>query len=147
MVKRRFEINRRDFIKSVAGGTVLLGAASALKPASIFADVIKSQSATETSALTFGDEGHTDYGEWRTDFAVSPNAWLPGQTLNISAVLSVTQEHIAALTKAVNIKPDGFCLLVTAERTFDSDGVFRQASDDDNERVSMFCGINVSGSG
>ncbi len=145
MVKRRFEINRRDFIKSVAGGTVLLGAASALKPASIFADVIKSQSATETSALTFGDEGHTDYGEWRTDVAVSPNAWLPGQTLNISAVLSVTQEHIAALTKAVNIKPDGFCLLVTAERTFDSDGVFRQASDERMSTLLTPSGLAIEG--
>jgi hypothetical protein len=138
-------INRRDFLKAVAGGAAAVGISAGLTPSGLLAEELKQTASTNPLDLTFGDTGHTDYGDWQADAIVTPNVWRPSQSLSVSTTLHVTPEHIAALTKAKNIKPDGFCLLVTAERTFDAGGVFRQVSDERMSTLLTPTGLAIEG--
>jgi len=65
--------------------------------------------------------GHTNYGDWSSNVTVSPAAFKPGAAVTVNATLKVSAEHLRNLAGA-GIKADNFCLLVTAERTFDSAG-------------------------
>jgi hypothetical protein len=74
----------------------------------------------------------------------APSTWQPGMELQLSTTLQVTQSHLDALAKA-GIKADGFCLLVTADRTFDSDGWMRQASDERMSTLLTPAGLAIEG--
>ncbi len=82
--------------------------------------------------ISFDDSGYTLYGDWYTQAGVTPRYWYPGATIDITAALRVSEQHLRGLA-AAGIKADGFCLLITAERTFDGDGHLRLTSD---ERMS-----------
>jgi len=94
--------------------------------------------------VRFGDDGYTDYGDWHADALFTPSAWQPGMELQLSTTLQVTQSHLDELEKA-GIKADGFCLLVTAERTFDSDGWMRLASDERMSTLLTPAGLAIEG--
>jgi hypothetical protein len=95
--------------------------------------------------LNYGATGYTEYGEWSVAAIASPgNQWAPGTTVNVSAVLVVTDAHLAALG-ALNIKPDGFCALLTAERTFDAAGLLRLASDERMSTLLTPTGLPIEG--
>ena len=95
-------------------------------------------------AVRFNDDGYTEYGDWHADTSFSPQAWLPGMELKLSTTLQVTQSHLDALKK-VNMDADGFCLLVTAERTFDSGGWLRLASDERMSTLLTPAGLPIEG--
>jgi hypothetical protein len=79
--------------------------------------------------IFFSADGYTVYGDWYAEVRLSPVSWQPGSILNISTTLRVSEAHLAALL-AAGRKADGICVLVTAERIFDANGIFRQASDE-----------------
>ena len=85
---------------------------------------------TITSAeISVRTDGYTEHGEWQADVKLAPAAWRPGSILDITTTLRLTEAHLTALA-AAGRKADGVCVLVTAERTFDAGGTFRQASDE-----------------
>jgi hypothetical protein len=94
--------------------------------------------------VRFSAPGYTIYGIWNTDAAVAPSYWKPGENVQISATLSIDDSHLAGLLKA-GIKADGFCLLVTAERTFDADGWMRLPSDERMSTLLAPTGMPIEG--
>ncbi len=98
----------------------------------------------EAGLTSFGNSGYTDFGEWYTDVNYSPASWRPGETVHLSARLVVTDLHLAGLA-AQKIIADGFCLLVTAERTFDAEGHFRQANDERMSTLMTPTGLPIEG--
>ncbi len=94
--------------------------------------------------VSFGDSGYTDYGEWSVKVTASPGRWEPEAEVNLAAVLTVTNDHLKAL-EALKIVPDGFCMLATAERTFDAGGRLRLASDERMSTLLTPTGIAIEG--
>jgi hypothetical protein len=93
----------------------------------------------------FGASGYTDHGEWATSVRLSPaGRWQPGTTVNVSATLVVSDTHLASLASA-KIAADGFCALVTAERTFDADGRLRLPSDERMSTLITPTGLPIEG--
>nr|MCU0247674.1 hypothetical protein [Bryobacter sp.] len=79
--------------------------------------------------VRFGATGNTNYGVWSTDVTVTPDWWSPGQTLEVTAELRVTDMHIANL----------------AARTFDMNGTFRQANDERASTLITPTGLPIEG--
>ncbi len=112
---------------------------------------ISSQPATGTattspagSRLQFTTTGWTEYGEWTSDITVAPAAWKPGDTVNATAKLRVTTSHMGGLA-GLGLLPEGLCVLVTAERTFDADGVLRLGSDERMSTILTPSGLAIEG--
>ncbi|MBI4877975.1 MAG: hypothetical protein HY822_25375 [Acidobacteria bacterium] len=102
--------------------------------------------AADVSQLRFGDKGYTTHGEWSTAVHVSPRGkWQPGDTVNVSAVLVISDNHLASLRDTAKIAADGFCMLVTAERTFDAEGRLRLASDERMSTLITPTGLPIEG--
>ena len=95
-------------------------------------------------AVRFGDSGYTAFGDWYSEASVSPSEWQPGTLLEVNIRLVVTDSHLAGLA-AAGIKVDGFCLLVTAERTFDADGWIRLSSDERMSTLVTPTGLGIEG--
>lgn len=55
---------------------------------------------------------------------MAPATWTASAPLTIQAVLRLSNASLQAII-ATGVKVDGFVLLVTAERTFDADGIMR----------------------
>ncbi len=101
--------------------------------------------AAAADPVQFGGPGHTSLGDWSTAVTVSPAAWRPGETLKVSATLTISDDHLNAITAALKTKPDGLCMLVTAERTFDSDGWIRLSSDEKMSTLVTPTGLAIEG--
>jgi len=101
-------------------------------------------SAADESSIRYSAPGYTEHGEWETEVVVSPARWRPGDTLLVRATLVVTDAHLESLA-AAQIKADGFVMLVTAERTFDANGVFRFASADKMSTLLTPTGLPIEG--
>jgi hypothetical protein len=95
--------------------------------------------------MTFSETGYTNYGEWAAWGFIQPSSWDPGRPLSIMAILQVKNEHLARLASEAHVTADGFCLLVTAERTFDADGHFRQANDEKMSTLLTPTGLAIEG--
>ncbi len=94
--------------------------------------------------VRFGDTGHTGHGDWLTHVSASPRSWQPGAPVTVETTLVVTGAHLASLA-AAGIRVDGFCLLVTAERTFDADGWLRLPSDERMSTLVTPTGLPIEG--
>src|ERR1035441_3924618 len=94
--------------------------------------------------VTFSSPGHTDYGNWSAEATFAPAVWKPGDSLTVSTTITLTEAHLKALG-ALGIKLDGVCLLVTAERTFDSDGRIRLGSDERMSTLLTPTGLAIEG--
>lgn len=92
----------------------------------------------------FSTHGFTTYGEWDAELTASPDVWNPGDTVRVSATLRVTAGHIDHFAND-RVKVDGFCMLVTAERTFDADGWMRFPSDDRMSTLLTPTGLPIEG--
>ncbi len=98
----------------------------------------------ERPQVRFSDTGYTEHGEWFSDATVSPGLWKPGLPISVSAILTATPQHVANLA-AAKIKVDGFCLLITAERTFDAGGWIRLSSDERMSTLIAPTGLPIEG--
>ncbi len=98
----------------------------------------------QTSELAFSNDCHTSYGDWHTDAIITSSTWQPGLPLTIQSRLTVTDGHLQSLNNA-GMKADGFCLLVTAERTFDSTGWLRLPSDERMSTLLAPTGLAIEG--
>jgi hypothetical protein len=96
------------------------------------------------ASVTFSSPGHTDYGDWSAAATFAPAVWKPGDALTVSTTITLTQAHLAALG-ALGLKLDGVCLLVTAERTFDNDGLIRLPSDERMSTLVTPTGLAIEG--
>ncbi|MCE5311350.1 MAG: hypothetical protein LLG20_27240 [Acidobacteriales bacterium] len=92
----------------------------------------------------FADTGYTNFDNWYAEVTVAPGQWRPGAMFRFDALLQVSEEHIAALGRA-GIAVDGFCVLITAERTFDADGWLRLASDERMSTLITPTGMPIEG--
>ena len=99
---------------------------------------------SDPNLVSFTDKGNTSYGEWSADISATPTKWNPGTPLKVQATLKLSDTYLNAMgTK--NIKVDGFAMLVTAERTFDADGVLRLASDERMSTLLTPTGLAIEG--
>ena len=102
--------------------TLLAGSAVhaiAQRPAAEFAALA---AADDAEPIEFSGAGKTVYGDWQADVVVTPSAWRPGKRLAVAATLRFPDTQLAGMA-AAGIKADKLCVLVTAERTFDADGL------------------------
>ena len=94
----------------------------------------------------FGTTSDAALGRWSTDIAYQPISWMPGARIKITVRLRFSMELVTAL-KEITPKIDKVCLLVTAERDFDSVGLQRVPW---HERVSTLLtpgGLPIEGGG
>lgn len=98
----------------------------------------------DDSRLQFADSGYTNFGDWKCTVTIQPAVWLPGRLLVVDSRLTVRETHLQALA-AAGKKAQGFCLLVTAERTFDADGWLRLASDERMSTLLTPTGLAIEG--
>lgn len=93
----------------------------------------------------FSASGYTEHGTWQSESSFSPTTWEPGTTVKLKSRLIVTQDHLDKLAAALKAKIDGFTLLVTAERTFDSEGWMRLSSDERMSTLLTPSGLPIEG--
>lgn len=89
-------------------------------------------------------KGYTTYGEWIAEASASPQVWAPGDTVKVKARLILGEQHLASFNED-KIKVDGFVMLATAERSFDSTGWRRLASDEKMSTILTPSGIPIEG--
>lgn len=92
----------------------------------------------------FSTTGYTTYGEWFADLQASPDSWQPGAIVRVSATLTVGDAHLLNFAND-RVKVDGFCMLVTAERTFDAGGWRRFSGDDRMSTLLTPSGLPIEG--
>ena len=116
----------------------LLG--SALVPLSSGPQAIRA-----VSELRFQDAGYTYHGTWLTSGSIRPARWTPRAGVSVDVSLRIDDAHIQAIADAAKIVADGFCLLITAERTFDAEGWLRQANDEKMSTLVTPTGLGIEG--
>lgn len=97
-----------------------------------------------SNEIRFSDGGNTRFGEWRTEVVTSPSQWSPGASLQIQATLRFSDAYLNAAAMK-GLKPDAFILLVTAERTFDAEGILRLPSDERMSTLLTPTGLPIEG--
>jgi hypothetical protein len=112
--------------------------------ARLFFLLISPALAVAADSVTWSSPGHTDYGDWSAQATFTPAVWKPGDTLTVSTTITLSETHLSALV-GLGLKPDSVCLLVTAERTFDSDGWIRLASDEKMSTLMTPTGLAIEG--
>lgn len=96
------------------------------------------------SQVTSAYAGSTAYGNWQSQITVDQAAWQPGQTLTVSAQLSLDAALLPAIAATGNT-PDKVVMLLTAERMFDGDGWLRLSSDERMSTVLTPAGLAIEG--
>lgn len=104
-----------------------------------------SQIKDEGNEILIETTGYTNYGNWSALGTIAPDRWKPGVPLTVDVMLQVQDNHIARITEGTTITADGFCLLVTAERTFDADGKFHQINDEKMSTLLTPAGLPIEG--
>jgi hypothetical protein len=97
-----------------------------------------------SNEIRFSDVGNTMFGEWRADVVTSPSKWTPGATVKLQATLRLSDAYLNVAAMK-GLKPDAFVLLVTAERTFDADGILRLPSDERMSTLLTPTGLGIEG--
>ena len=115
-----------------------------MRPRLLFLPLLIPALAAAAGPVTFSSPGHTDYGDWSAEATFAPSVWKPGDPLAVSTTITLTEAHLSALG-ALGLKLDGVCLLVTAERTFDSDGWIRLSSDERMSTLLTPTGLGIEG--
>lgn len=93
--------------------------------------------------LKFSKNGYTTLGEWSAQATLNSARWLPGDSISLNAKLRITDAHLAAAN--AKAKVDGMVMLITAERTFDSDGWLRFAAAEKMSTLVTPTGLAIEG--
>ena len=108
---------------------------------------VTTTASSEVSTVeNFGVSATALLGRWEADIEYQPLSWMPGAKVEIVALLRFPAEVLTAAKQIVS-KIDKMCVLITAERDFDSMG-FQHVSH--NERVSTLltpAGLPIEGGG
>ncbi len=99
---------------------------------------------TTSNEIRFSNTGNTSFGNWQANIVTSPAKWTPGAPLQVQANLILSDAFINVLAMR-NIKLDSFVMLVTAERTFDADGILRLPSDERMSTLLTPTGLGIEG--
>jgi hypothetical protein len=94
--------------------------------------------------LSFSGSGYTALGTWSASGSLTPAALQPGGYADLTANLVITDAHLQALA-AMGVQPNEFCVLATAERTFDADGWMRLPSDERMSTLLTPAGLPIEG--
>ncbi|MEN8614816.1 hypothetical protein ABFB09_05995 [Dehalogenimonas sp. THU2] len=134
-------VSRRRFVKgvTVAGAGIAMFGLDAC-----VGDADKSEGQPEDDLLHFQGFGKTAGGEWDAEAAVSAQGFKSGDDVELSLTLMVPNSMITALAQS-KILADGFCLLVTAERSFDFNGIQRLPSDEKMSTLITPTGLAIEG--
>ncbi len=89
---------------------------------------------------------HAALGNWSTYFEYSPLVWTPNSTVRFATELSFSEELVANY-KAINSRLDSVCLLITAERDFDSAGYQHTPWDEQVSTILTPSGLPIEGGG
>jgi hypothetical protein len=135
-------ISRRRFVKGLGlagAGVAMFGVESCTRPS-----VTPIETTASKWLLKFDGSGDTGLGVWDAEALTTTNYWKAGDLLEMEVSLLVPNAIIQSLTIA-NIPVDGFSLLVTAERTFDSNGILRLPSDERMSTLLAPTGLAIEG--
>jgi len=94
--------------------------------------------------MKFTVSGKTNFGNWSSDSVISVEVFNPGKDIEISSVLILDDDYFKKIENA-NIKIDEFVILITAERTFDSNGLMHFASDERMSTILTPAGLPIEG--
>ncbi len=94
--------------------------------------------------VSFQGGGHTFFGDWTATVQVDKALWSPGQQVRVQADLQLPDTYLAAMS-AAGFPVDSLLALVTAERTFDSDGWMRLPSDEKMSTLLTPTGLAIEG--
>ncbi len=95
-------------------------------------------------SLPYVSPGWTVHGEWRAETEISPEAWKPGDVVEVRTNLFFTRAHLDSLAVA-GTKVDTVVALATAERNFDAEGRMRWANDEKFSTVLTPAGLPIEG--
>ncbi|MCM2258663.1 MAG: hypothetical protein NDJ94_23775, partial [Vicinamibacteria bacterium] len=95
-------------------------------------------------AVVVGGEGRTADGAWRADVTLSDGHWRPGAPVQIGIALHFADTVLPGLAER-KIKVDKLCVLVTAERSFDTTGFLRLPSDERMSTLLTPSGLAIEG--
>jgi len=84
------------------------------------------------------------FGDWSVKGDMATRTWKPGQAFTVSVDFYTDDDLVQAAAKA-NVPVDRIACLVTAERTFDADGVLRLASDELLSTLLTPTGLAIEG--
>lgn len=99
---------------------------------------------SETDDIRFIDIGTTEFGTWTANITSAPAKWQPGTPVNLQVTMKISDTHLANLTDK-KIKTDGFIMLVTAERTFDADGIIHFPNAEKMSALFTATGLPIEG--
>ncbi len=124
------KISRRRFVKgaAIAGAGIAVFGLEACTANSLTPEVV------EDKLVHFDGYGTTSSGEWDAEATIGAESWNSGDGIDLNVSLYLPNALIQKLTEA-KVAVDGFCLLLTAERSFDAAGIHRFPS---HERMSTF---------
>ncbi len=98
----------------------------------------------QAGSIPYVSPGWTAYGEWRAEAEIWPEAWKPGDAVEVHTSLYFTRGHIESLA-AAGIKVDTVVALATAERNFDAEGRMRWANAEKFSTLLTPSGLPIEG--
>jgi len=133
-------ISRRRFVK----GAAVTGAGLAVFGLNACTRDSSQEEILQDNLFHFQGYGKTAVGHWDAEASVSAKGFKSGDTVELALSLMAPNSMISGLAQS-KIIVDGFCMLVTAERTFDFTGVQRLPSDEKMSTLITPTGLAIEG--
>jgi hypothetical protein len=89
---------------------------------------------------------HAALGNWSSYFEFSPQTWTPNATVRFGAILDFSDQLLSNYL-TLKSRVDNACLLITAERDFDSQGLQHTPWDDQVSTILTPAGLPIEGGG
>lgn len=128
----------------IGRAVVVLSCLVAILPASPVAAGRTGEPAPVAPRLLFEGGGHTAFGDWSASVSSPAAAWAPGSSVRLDVKLQLGKEHLSRMA-AAKLPASELAVLVTAERTFDSDGWLRLPSDERMSTLLTPAGLAIEG--
>lgn len=144
-------LDRRRFLKwssaAAAGvGVSVLGFDGLLEPLKVTQESPAPPASNVGVSNSFTTTGSSLHGNWSVDVQYDPLSWTPGARINLATTLHLSNELMSTI-KGTGLKIDGLCVLVTAERDFDSIGFQRSPWNEQFSTLLTATGLPIEGGG
>jgi hypothetical protein len=123
---------------SALGLTICMGCSGSETPYAV------SPQSSDPAPVLFQATGHTGFGDWNATVSTRNMELTPGQPMDLQVDLQLLETHLAAFAQQGN-PISALILLVTAERTFDTDGWMRLPSDEKMSTLLTPAGLAIEG--